>query len=111
MQGISFKQYLILRKLHKSQPEKVQLDPDSQDFIYLIDSKLIESEQNFINPEIPNVIGFFSENNGLSSVTSKGSDLYHSYFDKYLNRTGIITSFILSVIAIIISIAALYKAQ
>lgn len=98
--NISFKQYLILRKLYKSKSE-IYLNPNDKNFIYLLSNKLFETKYTTSGP-----FTNFDEPTGLAKLTPKGESVYHSYFDKYLNRTGIIYSMIVSTISIILSIIA-----
>jgi hypothetical protein len=106
LKSISFKQYLILRKLYKAQPKKIQLDINSKDFQFLIDNQYIESEQDMETCENKNIVAFFDIDNGLSTITNEGINIYYSYFDKYINRTGVIVSIIFSIVSLIVSIFA-----
>ncbi|WP_353096379.1 hypothetical protein [Tissierella praeacuta] len=109
MKNISFKQYLILRKLYRAQPEKIQLDINSKDFQFLIDNKYIESEQDTETCENKNIVAFFDINNGLSTITKEGINIYYSYFDRYIVRISTIVALVLSIIAMITSIVAFIR--
>lgn len=106
MQGVSFKQYLILRRLYRSQTEVIQIDTDSKDFIYLIENNLIESEKDTETKIVADFPMVYSHDNGLSSITNNGLNLYHSYFDIYVTRTTSVVALIISVIAFIRTIVS-----
>lgn len=102
--SITFKQYLILKKLYKAKPNPVQLSVKDNDFNFLQENHLIDSESDLLDPKSDVVLGFFTVPNGKSTITNLGESTYNSYFDTYINRTGVVASLIISITALIISI-------
>jgi len=99
--NISFKQYLILRKLYKIYPENLQLNADDKNFKMLLGMNLIDSEESVSSTletefyDIP-----FYEPNGMSTITTEGMSIYNLYMDRYINRIGVIVSLTISLISL-----------
>ena len=104
MFSLSYKQYLILKKLVNV--DKSSLNIDKKDLSFLLNNNLIKADVN----EVTDPEGYTKETpNGLYSLTKEGLDAFYIY--KY-NRTPRFLSFcsiIISIFALLISFFSYLK--